>query len=340
MIDTDMKILIIDDSETSHLLLTTILAKAGFTKVITSKSYATGRKIMEDLQDEGDTIDLVLMDVSMPDVDGIEAVKLLKADRGLRDIPIIMVTALDDEKSLVKAFEAGAVDYIRKPVNKTELKARVRSILRLRKEMEKRKDRERELRRLNNKLEELSNRDGLTGVANRRWFDTTIVSEWRRSMRECQPLAVLVIDIDFFKRYNDSLGHLEGDNCLRKVADNIAASLRRPADFLARFGGEEFIVILPNTDSSGAEQVAELIRTNMEKASIKHPDSDVCSHVTVSVGAASMTPRERTDSTMLVDEADKALYQAKKDGRNVVVVADISGDEESCGVHSNRDEST
>lgn len=313
-----MEILIVDDSETSQLLLTTVLSSAGYAQLHSATSYETAHDTLIACLEGDRCIDLILMDINMPGVDGIEATKRIKADPELARIPIIIVTGVEEEDRIEAAFEAGANDYIRKPISRIELLARVRSAIRLRDEMEKRRDRERELEDLTEELRELSNVDGLTSLGNRRWFDERIANEWLRGRREGASLALLMADIDFFKRYNDSMGHLEGDNCLKQVARTIRDAARRPADFAARFGGEEFVLLMPHTDLEGAKHVAEGIMQKLAELAIKHPDSDIGPHVTLSIGVATAHPDMGLDQQTLVAAADKALYRAKNSGRNRV----------------------
>jgi hemerythrin len=174
------------------------------------------------------------------------------------------------------------------------------------------------LTELNNRLEVLSNNDGLLEIANRRYFDLRLDQEWRREMRERQPLALLMIDVDYFKRYNDRYGHQAGDRCLQSVAQAALSALKRPADLLARYGGEELVAILPNTELNGAILVAQAIQRKLSERNIPHADSTTADHVTVSIGAASIMPAKETSSAQLVAAADRGLYLAKEDGRNRV----------------------
>ncbi len=175
-----------------------------------------------------------------------------------------------------------------------------------------------ELQQANYELDRLSRTDYLTGAANRRYFEECLEVEWSRAIREKTPISLIMIDVDYFKAYNDHFGHLEGDKCLQQVARILTNSLKRPADIIARFGGEEFVVLLPSTDT-GVIALAETCRANVENAAISHPISKVSEYLTVSVGVASMIPKEGQRSRMLLKEADIELYQAKAQGRNRVM---------------------
>ncbi|HSY27627.1 MAG TPA: sensor domain-containing diguanylate cyclase [Burkholderiaceae bacterium] len=164
-------------------------------------------------------------------------------------------------------------------------------------------------------LQELANHDGLTGIANRRSFDETLKLEWRRTMRDLQPLSLLMVDVDHFKKYNDTYGHIAGDECLKRVASTMANQMQRASDVVARYGGEEFAVILPNSTIDGANVVAERVRSAIEELKLTFAGSDF-GNVTVSIGAASITPTPLIDSWQLISTADAALYDAKNAGRN------------------------
>ncbi|HPJ34658.1 MAG TPA: diguanylate cyclase [Spirochaetota bacterium] len=178
-----------------------------------------------------------------------------------------------------------------------------------------RKQIEQDLKKINSELKLISLKDGLTGIANRRYYEEYTANEWERMARERKPLTLLLCDIDYFKKYNDAYGHLEGDECLKLIAEAINRSCKRPADLAARFGGEEFIVVLPDTDTEGGKLVAESIRTGIENLKVEHYDSPE-GIVTISIGIASTIPVHGQECRSLVQEADEALYRAKQNGRN------------------------
>jgi diguanylate cyclase (GGDEF)-like protein len=265
--------------------------------------------------------DLILMDLLMPEVDGLAACRQIKGCARFADVPLIMVTAEDSAGCLKDAFDAGAMDYVKKPLNRVELAARVKSALRLKQETDCRKARERELVELAEKLRRLSTVDGLTGVANRRSFDEELTRVWRRAQRESSPVSLAMIDVDQFKSYNDHYGHLAGDDCLRQVAVLLQQTVKRPFDLVARYGGEEFAVLLPDTDVPGAQKLAEEMRASVESLTIPHAASTVSARVTMSCGVATILPAAGSEPASLVAASDACLYQAKRAGRNRVVSA-------------------
>ena len=187
-------------------------------------------------------------------------------------------------------------------------------------DISERKKHEEQVLRLQNELRDLSFKDGLTGVANRRRFDAVIESEWKAARRSQRPLSLVMIDIDYFKQYNDSYGHIRGDDCLKRVAQALKSGATRPRDFLARYGGEEFALVLPETDEAGAESVAIRCIQALDSESIPHASSPVASVVTVSIGVATCTPSKDDDRLAFIDAVDRNLYRAKEGGRNSLVV--------------------
>jgi diguanylate cyclase (GGDEF)-like protein len=245
--------------------------------------------------------DLILLDVVMEDIDGHEVCRRLKADSLTNAIPIMFVTSQNHEADEVIALGLGAVDFITKPINPVIVRARVRTQLTLKLQGD--------LLRASALL------DGLTGVANRRKFDEDVQTDWRQCLRETAPLSLVLIDIDYFKLYNDRYGHQAGDNCLKLVAKALAETLRRPYDKLARYGGEEFACLLPKTELAGASAIAERMQTRVSELRVEHLGSDVDQVVTISLGVASMVPTPSITPELLLKAADQQLYEAKRTGR-------------------------
>jgi diguanylate cyclase (GGDEF)-like protein len=318
-------ILIVDDSVDSRLLIRSLLEGEGHAdiRMAASANEAFSQLGMNGQEAPPPPVDLVIMDVLMPVMGGLEACRRIGAVDRLKDVPVIVVTADNGVETLKAAFAAGAVDYLAKPLNPVELAARVRSALRLKRETDRRKEREADLLRMakeledaNRRLQLLSSLDGLTGISNRRSFDEFLEQEWRRALRDGIPISLVMIDIDYFKPYNDRYGHLAGDGCLRRVAGALRDILRRPGDLAARYGGEEFAAVLSGTSADGARHVAEAVRRGVEDLNLPHAGSAVADHVTVSVGLATLVPRPGSLPQEVVIAADQALYRAKQQGRN------------------------
>ena len=254
--------------------------------------------------------DLILLDVVMEGMDGHEVCRRLKVDPATQAIPIIFITAQQQESDEVLGLELGAVDFISKPINPTIVRARVRTHLTLKLQ--------------NDLLRSMALMDGLTGVANRRKFDEEILADWRQCFREQKPLSLILVDVDYFKRYNDRYGHLAGDGCLKSVAQALSETVRRPYDLVARYGGEEFACVLPNTVLSGAVEIAERMQARVRTLGIEHSASDVDRVVTISLGVATLTPTGELGFEALIEAADKQLYEAKSGGRARVSSSAIS----------------
>lgn len=252
--------------------------------------------------------DLILLDIVMPEMDGYEVCAALQADHNTRDIPILFLTALEGDKNEAYGIELGAMDYIRKPFNVPIIKAKIRNHL--------------ELKRYKDILKRDSRIDGLTRIPNRRRFDESYAEEVGRAVRNKTPLAVLMIDLDMFKAYNDTYGHLQGDDVLKLVARTLYNTLQRPGDLIARWGGEEFVALLPQTALTGAWQVAERLRLAVYDLQIPHEASPVDQFLTISVGVAAADGNDRKACEELLHRADEAVYCAKERGRNTTVVYD------------------
>ena len=266
---------------------------------------------------------VILQDLVMPDIDGYELVDTYRANKQTKNIPVIVLSSKDDPQDKSLAFERGANDYLVKLPDQIELIARIRAhsksyLTQLQRDEAFRALRElqAELEQSNIELQKLSSLDGLTGIANRRSFDDFLAKECLRSARENTALSLLLIDIDFFKPFNDNYGHLAGDDCLRKVAAALDEVIHRPADLVARYGGEEFGVVLPNTDTAGAIKLAEKLAEKMRDLNISHDYSDVAKHITLSIGITNGVACEGTSPADLIQKADQALYLAKESGRN------------------------
>jgi two-component system chemotaxis family response regulator WspR len=277
---------------------------------------------------------VILQDLVMPAIDGFGLIQQYRGEEALRHVPVIVLSAKEDPKLKAHSFATGANDYMVKLPDKLELLARVRyhsgaHISRLQRDQAFRflRESQKNLADANIELQKLAALDGLTGIANRRRFDEAMRIEWQRGQRDKKPLTLLMCDVDFFKLYNDSFGHLAGDMCLKKVAAVLTEHLKRPADLAARYGGEEFAIILPETPLAGALIVAESCRRHLEQLAIENPlDSTSLSSVTMSIGVASIVPSADSDVEQLIQQADQALYAAKHAGRNrVMSAADLPG---------------
>jgi diguanylate cyclase (GGDEF)-like protein len=246
--------------------------------------------------------DIVLLDVEMPGLNGLEVCRRLKQDQDTQSIPIIFVTSHQGQEEETACWEAGGVDFVSKPVNPLTLRKRVNSHLTLKFQADL--------------LREMAFIDGLTGVANRRFFDERLGLEWRRGKRSGSSLALILADVDHFKKYNDHYGHLAGDDCLRMVATALKQVLKRPADLAARYGGEEFVCLLPDTDLDGAITLAGEMAAAVRALGIEHVGSKTAPIVTVSLGVAAIHPRAEEACEALVQSADAELYRAKQLGRD------------------------
>jgi two-component system chemotaxis family response regulator WspR len=271
---------------------------------------------------------VILQDLVMPGIDGFSLIKEYRESAVLRETPVIVLSAKDDPKLKAHGFTVGANDYLVKLPDRLELLARVHyhsasHITRLQRDEAFRflRESQQNLADANIELQKLAALDSLTGIANRRRFDDVLSIEFARSQREKNPLSLIMCDIDQFKVYNDTFGHLAGDLCLKKVAAVLTEHLKRPADLAVRYGGEEFAILLPETDLDGALVVAGACRAHLEALALDNPAA-ANTIVTMSLGVASVVPSQASTCTQLVARADKALYAAKSGGRNQVCQAD------------------
>ena len=301
---TEGNILVVDDTPANLKLLNNLLKDKGYNvrPVLNGRLALSGAKAIPP--------DLILLDVAMPEMDGYEVCKQLKASAETRDIPIIFLTAKTSTEDIIKGFEVGAEDYVTKPFIHEILLARVNTHLSLRKKTKQ--------------LQELSIKDGLTQIANRRYFDEFLNLEWRRCMRDNKPVSLMMVDIDHFKLFNDTYGHQKGDDVLQSVATVIQSFNNRPSDLTARYGGEEFAVVLGKADIKTAEKQAIEICTAIEQLNIVHESSETKNVVTISIGVASLTPTAEYQPADLIKMADDQLYAAKENGRNQVKISALN----------------
>jgi diguanylate cyclase (GGDEF)-like protein len=300
------KILIVDDSKLIAHVAKTMLTKRGHEVVLAQD----GKAGLEAAKTEKP--DIILLDLIMPIMDGYEVCEHLKADDTTKEIPIIMVTSKAEATDKVKGLEMGALDYVTKPFDEGELIARVNIHLRLRELYEA-------VQEQNRQLKEMANRDGLTGLYNHRYFHEQLSQDFLRAKRYHESLACILLDIDYFKKFNDTYGHQTGDVVLRALA-NVIQKATRESDLAARYGGEEFAVILYHTDGSAAFEAAERLREMVESNEVK--DNGNALRVTISVGIATFPNEKIQDAKDLIEFADQALYKAKDNGRNRVEVFD------------------
>jgi diguanylate cyclase (GGDEF)-like protein len=251
--------------------------------------------------------DLILLDVVMPEMDGFEVCKRLKADESTAHIPVIFVTAHSDAAQETRGLSLGAVDFIAKPINPDVVRARVKTHVTLKFQSDI--------------LRKLVFLDGLSGVFNRRYFDQQMDIEWGRAARNNSPLSLILLDVDYFKLYNDRYGHQAGDDALRQIAATLKSCLRRPADLVARYGGEEFACVLPDTSFEDALMVANELERRVRESKITHESSDVHPYITISVGIATRNANVHNNVEALIAAADDLLYQAKHSGRGKVCSA-------------------
>ncbi|NJL09635.1 MAG: diguanylate cyclase [Calothrix sp. SM1_7_51] len=231
--------------------------------------------------------------------------------------PILMITGLDDPASVDRAFEAGASDFVTKPIHWAVLRQRVRRLL-------QQAQLYKQLEAANQALQQLANVDGLTGVANRRRFDQYLKSQWLSLSQEGASLSLILCDIDYFKLFNDKYGHPAGDSCLQKVAGVLNRSAEKSQDLVARYGGEEFAIVMPRTHASGAVYVAAAMQAGVREQEIIHSESLISQYVTLSLGVATVIPTFDSQPSTLIHTADKALYQAKAEGRNRIILKQVS----------------
>jgi len=298
-------ILIVDDSINNIELLSEILDDDY--EVLFAISGGKALKMATELLP-----DLILLDVVMPEMDGYQIINLLKNNRNTAHIPVIFISAKSSTEDMLKGFKLGAVDYISKPFAAEEVSVRVKTHVENQLLIK-------DLQKANHQLELLSREDGLTGVANRRYFDEFLMQMINRAKRYQHSLSLILIDIDFFKLFNDHYGHQNGDSCLIGVAQLLSQYAQREGELLARYGGEEFAIILTELSAEEALVHAHKCLHAIEALQIAHEKSTCCAYVTISMGVVTLNDPQEMTVENIIKQADIALYKAKEAGRNQVV---------------------
>ena len=305
------KILVVDDSTENIELLFSMLENNYQVLFATSGPKAI-------LLAEQALPDIILLDIVMPEMDGYEVISALKKNNNTKAIPVIFLTAKTATSDLIKGFKMGSVDYIAKPFVEEEIKVRINTHLQNRLLIK-------QLETANKKLEKISLLDPLTGIGNRRYFDQFLTQMMAVAYRENKAISLLMIDVDYFKFFNDMYGHLAGDKCLQQIASSLANMSHRGGDLAARYGGEEFVLVLSDTGHDSANNIANDFRLAIEDLKIPHSNSVVSDYVTVSVGFTTIAGTDQICLEDFIKKADTDLYQAKKRGRNQIFSSFISG---------------
>jgi len=289
-------VLIVDDMAANIAILSDLLQSSYKIKIAKS-----GQRALE-IAKSKEKPDLILLDIEMPQMSGYDVCNILKSSSETRNIPIIFVTAKNDTMDEEYGLNLGAIDYIKKPFHPAIIKIRVKNHM--------------DLKLKSDKLEELSMIDSLTNIPNRRFFNENFEKKYREILRDKKSLALIMIDVDFFKLYNDNYGHWQGDECLRKVAQTLRKNLKRPTDTVSRYGGEEFVVLLKDIDRDGAKKVVQSLIDAVANLKIEHKYSTVAEFVTISAGLSIKESDEDISKEDFLKIADDELYRAKESGRN------------------------
>ncbi len=296
------RILIVDD-EKVNLKVLGYLLKEDYTPVLATSGAQALKHAFGDSPP-----DLILLDVVMPEMGGYEVIKSLKNNEKTKDIPVIFITALSSIEDEEQGLKLGAMDYITKPLSPPIVKMRIRNQLRIVHQYKL--------------LDQLAYLDGLTEISNRRRFEEMYRTEWIRSARNGSPLSLAMVDVDYFKQYNDNYGHAMGDLALQRIAQALDGALKRPADLIARYGGEEFVFLLPEADAAAAKVVAERALKEVVNLKIPHQHSQVADYISVSIGLVTIYKMDNSKPEGFLNIADKNLYLAKQGGRNRIVTSE------------------
>lgn len=307
-----IKVLVVEDSKVTMKVLCNYLGRMG----IEPLTAETGSIALDMYHREKPH--LILLDAQLPDIDGFDVALKIRAMEKPEDwTAIIFLTSMDKDEDLARGIEVGGDDYLMKPISEMVLKAKIRAMHRLVEMQRSLVNMKQKLNEANVKLQRLSATDGLTGISNRRMYDELAIREWRRCERMNKPIALVMIDVDHFKLFNDKYGHQAGDECLKKVAEQVGRAAPRATDLAARYGGEEFVLVLGETDTDGAKWIANRLRQGVSELNIPHYATE-SRHVTISCGVASVVPSDKVNLEVLLKSADHALYKAKKAGRDQV----------------------
>ncbi len=308
------EILVVDSARTNRTLIGECLAQLEDASVSLAADGASALELMASTQPH-----LILVDMNLRDMDGISLVRrirnreLLASENELNLwTPVIFLSSVMDEDMLAQGIIAGGDDFLHKPVSEVILLAKVRAMLRI-------VGMQRDIHAAHRRLKQIATLDGLTCIPNRRYFDDTLASEWKRCQRSASPLSLILVDIDYFKQFNDAYGHQAGDQCLKAIATALNESLFRVEDSVSRYGGEEFAAILPGTDAHGALAVAERMRSSARELRIPHKQG-IDGLVSCSLGIASIRPDLAKTAEGLLQAADRSLYEAKHSGRNRIIL--------------------
>ncbi len=307
-----MKVLIAEDTRSIRMIVTATVTNAGH-EVIEAVNGLEAVSLFK----ESDDIDLIVMDAEMPEMDGFDATRAIRDYAEDNWVPIIFLSAHDEDDYIQRALDTGADVYLYKPINAVQLLGQIKALERIAIMKRKLHEINQELHNVNRVLESMARLDGLTQIANRRSFDERIKVELARCFRNSSPLSLMICDIDCFKQYNDTYGHLAGDTTLKKVAKALEGVFHRATDLVARYGGEEFVVLLPDTPVADAFNMTENMIKACAELAIPHKASKAdVDHVSISIGVASASGDDQIDVAELISRADEALYHSKEDGRN------------------------
>lgn len=314
-----MRILYADDSRTLRLATADLLRNMGHEVIEAEEGLQAIERFVESPPD------LVILDVDMPMMNGYEAARELRRLAGENEwIPIMFLSGNVSDADVARGIDAGGDDYLMKPVSSVVLRAKINAMQRITDMRQRLVDLGRELETTNEQLRIQSAFDGLTGIPNRRSFDTALEREWHHAVRDQQPIALILGDVDHFKKYNDHYGHLKGDECLRSVGQALATCVHRKIDLVARYGGEEFAILLPTTPAVSALLLAGRVLETVRGLKLPHAGSTTGAHISISLGVCSGIPVKNQPMQALIRSADRALYEAKSKGRNQAVILPLS----------------